>query len=278
MDTESTSETADALENSSNVENLTDAERVADSMLMEVDPDKSKPVSNNENTEDLNHGAPVSSNGGTDEHKNQHVPVNNKESQQEPVTNDKMKHEPVSNEQKIVKSEGDHLNNSQSEISCKESQENDSEGNPLNVTVKQVPSTGVDSEGTNLLVEAEVEDSKPQDISIDQEQVLENKDVEMQKETDVNEDDITEEDDDDKSNKENKQKNTMNLINKYGYLDMTMDIFHKMRETFGNDECEYCGKLYYNKTDFETHLRTHTGKGPVNIYWGLGPVHFKFSL
>ncbi|XP_069113038.1 zinc finger protein ZFAT-like [Argopecten irradians] len=52
------------------------------------------------------------------------------------------------------------------------------------------------------------------------------------------------------------------LIERMGYRMMTMDIFHKMRETFGTEECEYCGKLYYNKVDFDTHLRTHTGDKP----------------
>ncbi|XP_060077016.1 zinc finger protein ZFAT-like [Ylistrum balloti] len=52
------------------------------------------------------------------------------------------------------------------------------------------------------------------------------------------------------------------LIQRMGYHMMTMDIFHKMRETFGTEECEYCGKLYYNKVDFDTHLRTHTGDKP----------------
>ncbi|XP_033754762.1 zinc finger protein ZFAT-like isoform X2 [Pecten maximus] len=52
------------------------------------------------------------------------------------------------------------------------------------------------------------------------------------------------------------------LIQRMGYRTMTMDIFHKMRETFGTEECEYCGKLYYNKVDFDTHLRTHTGDKP----------------
>lgn len=50
------------------------------------------------------------------------------------------------------------------------------------------------------------------------------------------------------------------IITRLGYHQMSMEIFQKMRETFGNEECEYCGKLYYSKTDFDNHIRTHTGK------------------
>lgn len=49
------------------------------------------------------------------------------------------------------------------------------------------------------------------------------------------------------------------LIERLGYSSMTMQIFHKMRETFGHEECEFCGKLFYNKVDFDNHMRTHTG-------------------
>jgi hypothetical protein len=49
------------------------------------------------------------------------------------------------------------------------------------------------------------------------------------------------------------------LIDRLGYSSMTMQIFHKMRETFGHEECEFCGKLFYNKNDFDNHMRTHTG-------------------
>lgn len=51
------------------------------------------------------------------------------------------------------------------------------------------------------------------------------------------------------------------LITRLGFRQMNMKIFHKMRETFGEEECEYCGRLFFNKCDYELHLRTHTGEG-----------------
>ncbi|XP_061162603.1 zinc finger protein ZFAT-like isoform X2 [Saccostrea echinata] len=52
------------------------------------------------------------------------------------------------------------------------------------------------------------------------------------------------------------------LIKTLGYRPLTLQVFHKMRETFGHEECEYCGKLYYNKMDYDQHVRTHTGDNP----------------
>ncbi|XP_050398943.1 zinc finger protein ZFAT isoform X1 [Patella vulgata] len=54
------------------------------------------------------------------------------------------------------------------------------------------------------------------------------------------------------------------IIAKLGYREMSMDIFHKMRETFGSEECEYCGRLFYSKADFEAHQRIHTGERPFH--------------
>ena len=54
-------------------------------------------------------------------------------------------------------------------------------------------------------------------------------------------------------------KELKDFIDRLGYRNMTMEIFHKLRETFGTEECEFCGKLFYSKTDFEPHVRTHTG-------------------
>ena len=42
---------------------------------------------------------------------------------------------------------------------------------------------------------------------------------------------------------------------------MTMDIFHRLRQAFGNEECEFCGRLYYSRNDCQQHVKTHTGNG-----------------
>ncbi|XP_041375842.1 zinc finger protein ZFAT-like [Gigantopelta aegis] len=73
--------------------------------------------------------------------------------------------------------------------------------------------------------------------------------------------------DQEKENIDNKaatgtDKELKDFIEKLGYRNMTMEIFHKLRETFGTEECEFCGKLFYSKTDFEPHVRTHTGDKP----------------
>ncbi|XP_045192490.2 zinc finger protein ZFAT-like [Mercenaria mercenaria] len=52
------------------------------------------------------------------------------------------------------------------------------------------------------------------------------------------------------------------LIEKLGYLPMTLQIFQKMRDTFGSEECEYCGRLFFSRVDYEPHVRTHTGDKP----------------
>lgn len=58
---------------------------------------------------------------------------------------------------------------------------------------------------------------------------------------------------------DDKDKTIVSIVKRLGYREMSMEIFHKMRETFGCEECEYCGRLFYNKADYEPHLRTHTG-------------------
>ncbi|GFO20664.1 Zinc finger protein zfat [Plakobranchus ocellatus] len=61
---------------------------------------------------------------------------------------------------------------------------------------------------------------------------------------------------------ESKEKKIQALVERLGYRKMTTEIFQKMRETFGHEECEYCGRLFYNKMEYEPHLRTHTGDKP----------------
>ncbi|XP_046329352.2 zinc finger protein ZFAT-like isoform X1 [Haliotis rufescens] len=63
---------------------------------------------------------------------------------------------------------------------------------------------------------------------------------------------------------DDKDKTIVSIVKRLGYREMSMEIFHKMRETFGCEECEYCGRLFYNKADYEPHLRTHTGDKPFN--------------
>ena len=49
------------------------------------------------------------------------------------------------------------------------------------------------------------------------------------------------------------------IYKRLGYAHMTWDVFHKLRGTFGTEECEFCGRLFYSKSDFNTHFRSHTG-------------------
>ena len=50
------------------------------------------------------------------------------------------------------------------------------------------------------------------------------------------------------------------VYEKLGYKQMDLEIFQKLQKTFGSEECEYCGRLFYSRSDHEAHLRTHTGK------------------
>jgi hypothetical protein len=57
------------------------------------------------------------------------------------------------------------------------------------------------------------------------------------------------------------------IFQKLEYQSMNMDILTKLRETFGNQECEFCGRLFYSQLDYEPHVKTHTG---MYHYLGLG--------
>ncbi|KAL8564633.1 hypothetical protein ACOMHN_032189 [Nucella lapillus] len=61
---------------------------------------------------------------------------------------------------------------------------------------------------------------------------------------------------------EGKGENKKSIVERLGFRPMNMQIFQKMRETFGSEECEFCGRLFYTKQDYEPHLRTHTGDRP----------------
>lgn len=73
------------------------------------------------------------------------------------------------------------------------------------------------------------------------------------------------EDEDEVNKNLSKTEKLEKLIDRLGYSSMNMQIFHKMRETFGHEECEFCGKLFYNKNDFDNHMRTHTGLLKLSI-------------
>ncbi len=46
---------------------------------------------------------------------------------------------------------------------------------------------------------------------------------------------------------------------KLGYKPLDVQTFHKLRQIYGKEECEYCGRLFYSTVDFENHIRQHTG-------------------
>ena len=50
------------------------------------------------------------------------------------------------------------------------------------------------------------------------------------------------------------------IFERLGFSSMSMEVFQELRQTFGNEECEYCGRLFYSKSDHEAHIRTHTGE------------------
>lgn len=73
-----------------------------------------------------------------------------------------------------------------------------------------------------------------------------------------NGEDIPSEEDEDT----NKSSKASDIIKRLGYRPLSLEIFQKMRQTFGTEECEYCGRLFYNHADYEPHVRTHTGDKP----------------
>lgn len=68
------------------------------------------------------------------------------------------------------------------------------------------------------------------------------------------------------------------VVERLGYRPMNMKILLKMRETFGSEECEFCGRLFYTKQDYEPHQRTHTGEHDFYFYLTLYMSHLEFSL
>lgn len=113
-----------------------------------------------------------------------------------------------------------------------------------------IPSSGVDNTVSEDIPLGENEDART--ISGKDDQVLSSTDQPCS--TPVEENGEEEEE-----NPKEDKVDSADLIKTLGYRPLTLQIFHKMRETFGHEECEYCGKLYYNKIDYDQHIRTHTG-------------------
>ena len=44
-----------------------------------------------------------------------------------------------------------------------------------------------------------------------------------------------------------------------GYKPMSVDIFNRLRQTFGCSECEFCGRLFFVQSDLDKHMDIHTG-------------------
>ncbi|XP_029647572.1 zinc finger protein ZFAT isoform X2 [Octopus sinensis] len=61
---------------------------------------------------------------------------------------------------------------------------------------------------------------------------------------------------------DNKSSKASDIIKRLGYRPLSLEIFQKMRQTFGHEECEFCGRLFYNRADYDPHVRTHTGDRP----------------
>lgn len=113
-----------------------------------------------------------------------------------------------------------------------------------------LPSSGVDSTVSEDIPLRENEDARTN--SDKDEQVLSSTDQ-------PGSTPVEENGEDEEENPKEDKVDSADLIKTLGYRPLTLQIFHKMRETFGHEECEYCGKLYYNKIDYDQHIRTHTG-------------------
>lgn len=46
------------------------------------------------------------------------------------------------------------------------------------------------------------------------------------------------------------------------YKQLTEDVFAKIREAFGEEECPDCGRLFHSRLDLEPHRMTHTEDKP----------------
>jgi len=50
------------------------------------------------------------------------------------------------------------------------------------------------------------------------------------------------------------------MLIRLGFLRMNLTIFENIRNTFGSEECEFCGRLFASKSDSRLHRKVHTGR------------------
>ncbi|XP_064466718.1 zinc finger protein ZFAT-like isoform X2 [Ornithodoros turicata] len=51
-------------------------------------------------------------------------------------------------------------------------------------------------------------------------------------------------------------------LSQLNYKPLTAEVFMKIRETFGQEECPDCGRLFHSRLDLEPHMLTHTDEKP----------------
>ena len=50
-----------------------------------------------------------------------------------------------------------------------------------------------------------------------------------------------------------------NVCLKMGFKPMSRHVFSRLRQAYGCNECEYCGKLFFAQSDLDTHVNVHAG-------------------
>lgn len=148
-----------------------------------------------------------------------------------------------------------------SEMKAEDSEPNE-DGNDKEET-KDGLSNETNDHADDLIPSTEVDNTVSEDIPLGENEdvrTISRKDDQVLSSTDQTGSTPEEEDEENEEGSPKEDKvDSADLIKTLGYRPLTLQIFHKMRETFGHEECEYCGKLYYNKIDYDQHIRTHTG-------------------
>lgn len=49
-----------------------------------------------------------------------------------------------------------------------------------------------------------------------------------------------------------------------GFQAMNQKIFEKIKNAFGNEECEFCGRLFLSKLEMKNHMKVHSGDKPFS--------------